>query len=398
VAESSPVMEEPVFSPQMKPRLAYLDTLKVLLTVLVIIHHAGQPYGPGGWWYYAGSARSPWLGILFYINETSFMCLFFFISAYFMPGSYDRKGPGAYLLDRVVRLGVPLAAFALLIQPLQTYVSYTHFRGGTLPLTTYYTQVYLGFGATPANWPGPVWPDFQFGHLWFLEHLLIYALLYTVWRLVWRPRARAGKPADRRPLPPPSSRAIAGLVLGLGAICLVVRLWYPVQWEVILGFIQAQRGRLPQYIAWVVLGTLAYRNDWLTTLPKRVGMAWLWTAGGAIAVAIATQVLGIRFGLVLQPVVDAVWENLIGVGLIVGLLTIYRERRSTPSRLARALAPNAYGAYIFHVPVVVLLQYGLAAAPFHPLLKFLLVCLVGVPASFLVGAVVRRLPGARSVL
>ena len=36
-------------------RLCYLDNLKVCLTVLVIMHHAGQAYGNGGDWAYTPS-------------------------------------------------------------------------------------------------------------------------------------------------------------------------------------------------------------------------------------------------------------------------------------------------------------------------------------------------------
>lgn len=34
-------------------RFTYLDNLKILLLMLVILHHTGQGYGPsGGWWFY----------------------------------------------------------------------------------------------------------------------------------------------------------------------------------------------------------------------------------------------------------------------------------------------------------------------------------------------------------
>lgn len=33
-------------APSAAPRSAYLDQLKLLLVALVVVHHAGQPYGP----------------------------------------------------------------------------------------------------------------------------------------------------------------------------------------------------------------------------------------------------------------------------------------------------------------------------------------------------------------
>jgi peptidoglycan/LPS O-acetylase OafA/YrhL len=32
-------------------RIYFIDNLKILLAVLVILHHAAQPYGPGGGWW-----------------------------------------------------------------------------------------------------------------------------------------------------------------------------------------------------------------------------------------------------------------------------------------------------------------------------------------------------------
>src|SRR5687768_1267247 len=73
-------------------RLDYIDTLRVLLTILVIAHHAGQAYGPtGGDWPIFNQQRAAILGPFFTVNASFFMGLFFLISGYFLPGAYDRK-------------------------------------------------------------------------------------------------------------------------------------------------------------------------------------------------------------------------------------------------------------------------------------------------------------------
>ena len=76
-------------------RLLYLDNLKVCLTVLVIFHHAGQAYGDGGGWAYTPSNPAetmPWIWHFFSVNAAFFMGLFFLISGYFVPASYDKQG------------------------------------------------------------------------------------------------------------------------------------------------------------------------------------------------------------------------------------------------------------------------------------------------------------------
>jgi hypothetical protein len=39
-----------------------------------------------------------------------------------VPGSYDRKGAGRFLKDRLIRLGIPLAIYSWIIDPLLGYV------------------------------------------------------------------------------------------------------------------------------------------------------------------------------------------------------------------------------------------------------------------------------------
>ncbi|NJK93881.1 MAG: acyltransferase family protein [Bacteroidales bacterium] len=49
------------------------------------------------------------------------MSLFFFISAYFVPASYDKKGASKYFTDRLMRLGIPLLVYIFILHPVITY-------------------------------------------------------------------------------------------------------------------------------------------------------------------------------------------------------------------------------------------------------------------------------------
>ena len=108
-----------------KKRLLYLDNLKVCLTVLVIFHHAGQAYGDGGDWAYHPSNPAefmPWIWHFFSVNAAFFMGLFFLISGYFVPTSFDKQGTKVFVQKKLMRLGIPLLLMGGLIVPLSRMV------------------------------------------------------------------------------------------------------------------------------------------------------------------------------------------------------------------------------------------------------------------------------------
>jgi fucose 4-O-acetylase-like acetyltransferase len=104
--------------------LVFVDVLRVALIVLVVAHHAAQPYGPtGGEWPVTDPASSELLGPFFAVNAAFFMSLLFLLAGYFVPRSYNRKGAGQFLKDRWMRIGVPLAFFALVVQVPVVYLN-----------------------------------------------------------------------------------------------------------------------------------------------------------------------------------------------------------------------------------------------------------------------------------
>ncbi len=145
------------------------------------------------------------------------MGFFLLIAAYFVPGSYDRKGAGQFLKDRLIRLGIPLLVYSWIISPLTWMVITYVTQGYLLPLGDYF--------------PGAKFEGFiGAGPLWFVEVLLIFTAVYVAWRKIARPNA---------PVPPvqidsrfPSSKAIALFAVLMAAAAFVIRLWLPMDWKI----------------------------------------------------------------------------------------------------------------------------------------------------------------------
>ena len=90
-----------------KSRIDYIDNLRILLTVVVILHHLMITYGaPGGWYYREFEFNQldifslTSLVLITAANQAYFMGFFFFISGYFSSKSLTRKKPSHYFWRR----------------------------------------------------------------------------------------------------------------------------------------------------------------------------------------------------------------------------------------------------------------------------------------------------------
>jgi glucan biosynthesis protein C len=384
-----------------RKRLYFLDNLRIALTILVIAHHVGQSYGPtGGSWPIQEPARAAVLGPFFTVNRSFFMSLFFLISGYLMVMSYDRSRPIAFIKSRLLRLGIPLVLFFVLVIPLQQYLCHSH--NGDLRdmgFWQYYTLHYFGAGVRPADWKGPAWPEMNFGHLWYVEHFLIVSLCYAALRLTWRRPVREN-PAVARPL---RHWAIVVFGLAIAVASGTIRIWYPIdKWIGLLGFIQVAFADVPRDLSFFILGAVAYRRGWFLGVSRQMGWIWLWI-GFTLAVLWYAFSLGhlwpvFRITCEDMRFIYPVWEALLCCGICIGSLVLFRERLNHQSRLGKVLAENQYAAYVFHVPVVVFVQYVVAGIALLPLTKFILVTAVSVPLTFLLSAAIRTPMLVRRIL
>ncbi|WP_049569771.1 acyltransferase family protein [Nonomuraea sp. SBT364] len=353
--------------PRTTTRLYAVDNLRVLLTVLVVLHHVALTYGNIPMWFYVEPAEDPSglaLDILVVMNQAFFMGFFFLISGFFTPGSYDRKGGPAFARDRLLRLGVPLLVSLLLLRPLVTLPDYA---GGES-----FWQVYL------RTWdPGP---------MWFVEVLLVLGMLYALCR-------RWGRKAEARPSVP-RARWIVLFTAGLAAVIILWRIPVPVgSYVPVLGLPTPYF--LPQYVSMFVVGLVAYRRGWFESLPRRAGRAGFAVAGASSVVCL--PVLGMTTGAVTEAV-TATWEIVFAVGMIIGLVVLFRERFAGQGPRGRFLSEHAYTVYVIHPPVLVAVGYALSGLQAAAIVKFALAAALCLPLCWGLAYLARSLPGAKRVL
>ena len=322
-------------------RTAFLDNLKVFLTFLVVIHHAGQPYGPtGGSWPLFHAEKFRLLGPFFHINASFFMGLFFLISGYFLQAAYERRGPAGFLRERLRRLGIPVLIFGGIFVPVAH-----HFVSG-IP------------------WDDCFWP-FEWGHLWFLGHLLVYAAAYSLYRALGY-----GPVGARNPDAPfPSNGRLFCFAVVLALVSTVVRIWYPIDLWLRMG-VPAEIAHLPQYLSLFVLGIVAAPYRWLERIPVATGRAWLVIGGLLIAWRFGYTIFHGQYVSHTGLLVDIFWtqwEALLCVSLCVGLPYAFRRHGASTQPWVRFLARHAFLVYVLHLPVLVFIQMALEKSTLGPL-------------------------------
>ena len=337
-------------------RLCYLDNLKVCLTVLVIFHHAGQAYGNGGGWAYTPSNPAefmPWIWHFFSTNAAFFMGLYFFISGYFVPRSFDKQGTKQFVHKKLLRLGVPLL-----------------FMGGIISILSGKPEI---------------------GHMWFVESLLVFCLIYALIRQWVQPVNGAcySKPTIIGLL-------VVALLMGVGSY--VIRQISPQDhWIWPFGIIPLpmEPAHYLQYVMMFVLGILAYRFQWLDKMSNSVGFMAL-LIGIALAMGNYLRDGGPWDAFVWQWF--GIYESLMCVFISFGLLWLFREFVSTTSRFWQWCAAQSYGAYMFHLLLMIVLQNAMDSIWIGAFGKFLFIGVVTTVLSFHLTWMVKMIPGFKKVL
>jgi hypothetical protein len=358
------------------------------------MHHLSITYGAPGDWFYRdpgqiGDLSGLLMTLFVAINQSYFMGFFFLISSYFAPGSYDRKGPGPYLRDRFIRLGIPLVFYVLVIGWLVHYTLAANLRGFEGSILAFYPLYLEHFNG---GYVGP---------MWFVEFLLVLSVLYVLWRqFVKNP---AAPPTGEGKAP--GSLAMAAFGLAVGLVTFVVRLWMPMGTS--FEPMNLQIPFVPQYIAMVVAGLFAHRRGWFAALSRGTARRWLVAVIALIVLFPVFLVVGVGLdgdpavvfgGPSWQALFFAVWEQLMAVAMIVVLTVWFRERFNRQGGLARAMSGAAYSAYVIHPLVLVPLAIALRSVRLDLALKFVLFAPVFVGGTFLLASGIKQLPVAKDIV
>jgi fucose 4-O-acetylase-like acetyltransferase len=391
-----------------RPRLLYLDNLRMVLITAVVLGHLSVTYGiDTDWVYYEGGQMSPVLSVVALLAAAIgigfAMGLFFMIAGYFTPPAYDRKGARGFLVNRLKRLGIPWLIYEVIINPLIHYAVDVH--GGECQGGLYDCQFQGTFWQYLKDFPRAS-GSFGYGPVWFLEALLIFSIFYALWRMLAAPvtPAAAVEPGRTRVVPGSGAIVLFALVIGLSTF--VVRFWFKafVKYEPF----HLEFGRFPQYIALFVAGLWACRQDWLVAFSDRQAKTWRWVAlASVLALPALALAAGVLFGTLDERAAGganwlslaySLWEGFLCVSMVITILAWFRGCFDHQGRLARAMSESAFAVYVLHPAIIVPLALALSGIQMNLSLKFLLMAPIAVTLCYLVAYALRKVSLVRTIL
>jgi glucan biosynthesis protein C len=379
-------------------RLFFIDNIRWLMIVFVVMTHAAVTYSSIGMWYYNEPDKLDTVSLTLFGIYQSFtqaysMGLLFLIAGYFVPGSFDRKGLGRFLRDRAVRLGIPTLIYMLFINSaINYYILAFEWTTSRPPIVAYF----INYIQTADFLSGS-------GPMWFALALLIFSAIYATLRLILhisgsRERLQPGGKL-------PGHLAVAGFALLISVCAFSIRLVQPIG----TSLMNMQLCFFSQYILLFTPGIIAYRKDWLVRIPYSFAIVWLKAAliGGSIF-WLAIMILGgglsgdfskYAGGLYWQSAAYALWESFFCVGVCLGLIVLFREHFGEQGKLAKFMSDNYFSVYVFHPPILILVTLALRVLAWHPIVKFAVSCALTIPLCFLASHfIMRRIPLLKRVL
>ncbi len=377
----------------LKERLHFIDNLRLVMIIIVVMVHTSVTYsGIGGWYYIENKSVDTVSTIIFGMfntfSQAYFMGFLFLLAGYFVPGAYDKKGPSKFIKDRLFRLGLPVFIYIFIISPFIEYFIMGVFIDKPVPMFwSYYSNYISHFGVIGHSGP-----------LWFALALLIFSIIYAVLRMCV---GKSFKIKEKKTVP--GNISILLLILLIATLTFVVRLYEPVGTDIL----NMQLCFFTQYILLFIVGIFAYRRSWFNSLSYKFGVTWLKL--GALAALIlwaVIMVLGgpldgkqyvVYGGFYWQSAAYAFWEQLFCAAMCLGLIVIFRDKFNRQGKLMRFLTDNAFGVYVFHPVVLISVSMLLRNYYMYPLVKFVLAVAIVLPIVFIISSLIRKIPGLKKV-
>jgi fucose 4-O-acetylase-like acetyltransferase len=356
-------------------RIHWMDNLRTMMILLVVLYHVGGVYEAAGLWGWFWIVDDPdtitWVGIVGIMFDVMMMAIIFFISGYLAPASLKNKTDWEFLKGKFKRLMIPWVIAVFTLIPIYKII-FLYSRG--LPQENWTTYFHIT-NPNSQNW------------LWFLPLLFVFNILYL---LLSKAKINLSKLSLKVAV---SGTFLIGFVysFAIGGI-LGFRSW------TLTPLIDFENERLLLYFMTFLLGVLCFQQNVFEEKPKS---KTLYTIANSVAWLPVTAHIFARLypfffpeGFTVTPMYRLVWHLSFYLSLLclmyVMIESFWRYLDKT-GKLWGELNKNSYGVYIIHVIVVGIFGTLLLSLNLPAVVKYLLLFVLTYGVSNLVVSLYRSL-------
>ena len=325
-------------STAVRNRIHWLDNLRTITILLVVLYHIGGVYEAAGLWASFWIVDDPntisWVGIVGIMFDIMVMPIMFFVSGYLTPNSLKNKTGWEFVKGKFKRLMIPWVIAVLTLIPLYKVI-FLYSRG--LPQEHWSTYFHIT-NPNSQNW------------LWFLPVLFAFDMLYLL----------LSKTNIKLP-----NLSLKVAVIGASVIGFI----YSFSVGGLIGFrswtltplIDFENERLLVYFMAFLLGVLCYQQNVFAEKPKS---KTLYTIANSVAWLPVTGHIFARLWpffypnpaeFPITPLYRLAWWLSFHLSLLVLMYVMiesFWRYLDKSGRLWSELNRNSYGVYIIHVIVI----------------------------------------------
>ncbi len=377
-------------------RIIFLDNIRSLMVILVLVFHAGAAYSSAvDFWPYQESTTSGLVDFYMLLCDVFMMSNLFFIAGYFALPSYKKKGATQFLKSKFKALGVPWLIITTFVLPILDYINYRLILGSgkSIGFLEYWVKsmrkiLEFNFGFLDMSKFTPMIEQYYQRYVWFISLLLFYFILFAVFMLF------KNKLKKDNIIKENNSKKISFLVVGVFTI-IFFGFAKLVFYDEILGsgwysfgnLLEFQLGKLFIYSIYFIFGVYAYNRKWFTS-EGGVGKVWAWALGNFSAFGmnmLAFKVLAETTNpdlvyKLMHIILYPVW-TLTFLGLFLSIGYKYWNKSSW---LNGEVSKNSYKMYLVHYIFPMTLPLVLSKVGIPVLMKFSIVAILTILFSFLI--------------
>lgn len=330
-----------------------LDNLKTIICLIVVTVHVMIPYTDMDVnWYFRPELPNETLTenpIMNFIKICG-MAIFFMVSGYFIPTSYDKQGFKTFVWKKTKRLLIP--AFAIFA---------------------------LSIICTP-------YPMF---HVWFLQILFFFSLLYALFRLITGWRIKEGSKLEL------SLPILAGYFLLICGTNLIIRQkFYVCHFTLLFDLFLIEPAKMMEYILTFLFGAIARRFNWFWPQSKKLVIE-------VCVVIIITYIIKERYITLDNYIGSRLYTILESSFCLFGSLMIiwfFNKFLNISNKLIASISENSMGIYLIHMPILYYVQTYTKMWEIYFPLKLALIMLFVISSAYLMSFLLRKSKFIRNFL